>query len=396
MASAKINIATALLVTLALLFSAATSHALLGLGSALGKAARETIEYTARKFGINLAKESGKHFARQAERFIVRYGDDGIRALKKGGPDLLSAARRHGKDAVKICAGHGDDTARYLVKHMDEALPIWRQFGREGTELMVKHPGLARTLLTQFGKKGLKIGQKLSTQMLIKFLRISRKSTKKVDLEGLVDGALKYGDKLIEFLWSHKWKLTFGATVYTLLKEYEKGLTVTEIDKSGEEKAVQFPTAIHHFLSKVVDSLLTKYPWLPLAGIGMIILWAYPLLSIIWRAPKFFRRLIDKVKTLIQKRKLRKAELMMNPKQKTIATLLLCVFLNGLPVPTQARFEGEETTMNAIQKQNCHDVLVEIKRLGQSEPYKLRPNDTFWFTFSTRKLEKLRDRYNAA
>jgi hypothetical protein len=288
--------ATAILVAFTLLFCTTTAQALFGLGSTLGKAAREAIEYTARKFGVNLAEEGGKQFARQAERLIARYGDDGIRALKKGGPELLSAAARHGDDAVRICAVHGDDAARYLVKHMDEALPLWRRFGRPGTELMVRHPGLARPLLEQFGEKGLILGQKLSTPSLGRFLQLSRKSTRRIDLDSLVDGAIRYGDKFINFLWSHKWKLAAGATFYTLLKDYDEGFVLPPSDSSGENAPEQSHNFLQHLMNKLVNHTLAQYPWLPLAGIGLLFALFYPVLKLVWRILRLFKPLADRLK----------------------------------------------------------------------------------------------------
>jgi hypothetical protein len=283
--------------------TATSSFAIPGLGSATRKGVKEVVEYTAKKFGINLADESGKHFARDAAEFITRYGDDGIRALKVAGPEIIDLSRRYGKETVKLCAAHSMDAAGYLAKNMDQALPMWRHFGQEGTELMVKHPGLAKPLLDEFGKKGLQIGRSLSTRNLNRFLVLASKTAGKKEKGGLLDKVLKEGDKVIEFLWGHKWKLAAGATLYTLLKDYDSGFLTTETDP--EEKTVkktQTNNFFQYIITRTWDKTLKSYPWLPLVIIALVVLWMWPLFDWIMRLPNTIRNLCLRLKSIFKKR----------------------------------------------------------------------------------------------
>ena len=72
---------------------------------------------------------------------------------------------------------------------------------------MLKHPGMAKPLLDQFGRKGLQVGKKLTSEGLQKFLTLSSRAATRKGRDTLLDKVLKDGDKVLEFLWKHKWKL---------------------------------------------------------------------------------------------------------------------------------------------------------------------------------------------
>jgi hypothetical protein len=292
-----------LIITVLLGLTTTSSFAIPGLGPAARKGVQEAIEYTAKKFGINLAEESGKHFAREAAEFIGRYGDDGIRALKGAGPEIFQLSRLYGKETVKLCASHSADAAGYLAKNMDRALPVWRQFGKEGTEMMVKHPGLAHPLLDEFGKKGLQIGRGLSTKDLNRFLILASRAAGKKEKGALVDKVLKEGDKIIEFLWKHKFKLAAGATLYTLLKDYDRGFVKSTPAPEGKS-VIQNRT--HNFIQYLIfvmwDKTLKEYPWLPLIFLALAIWWMWPVLSWLRPLPDKIRDLYVRFKLKFQRR----------------------------------------------------------------------------------------------
>ncbi|MBW2217960.1 MAG: hypothetical protein JRF40_00495 [Deltaproteobacteria bacterium] len=289
-------------------FTATSSVAIPGLGSATRKGVQEAIEYTARKFGINLAEDSGKHFAREAAEFAGKYGDDGIRALKGAGPEIIGLSRRYGKEAVKLCAAHSDGAAGYLAKSMDKALPVWQQFGKEGTELMVKHPGLAGPVLDSFGKKGLQIGQRLSTRDLNRFLVLASKAAGKKEKGTLVDRVLKESDKIIAFLWEHKWKLTAGATVYSLIKDYDTGVITAPAGPEGMGGPTTPATTrgprnfIHYFIINGWDKMIENYPWIPLVLLALAMWSVWPFFCLIRQLPYKIRDLYIRYKLKFSRR----------------------------------------------------------------------------------------------
>jgi hypothetical protein len=270
-----------------LIVSASPAPSFAIFGNPAGTIVRETVECCAKKFGIELGQVAGKQFSKSAARFIARYGDDGATALKNIGPRAIDLTGRHGKDVVRICAAHSDDAARYLVTNIDDALPIWRTFGKEGTDIMVKHPGLAKPLLDTFGKKGITIGKKLSTESLEKFLVLTSKVGEKDAKETLLEKALLYGDEILEFLWRHKWKIISGVAVYEFIKDYEDGLETAQTGPDGNtiEKTRTY-NFIQHVFTRILDKTLARYPWLPLAFIILIIFWLWPSVRLVWSIPR--------------------------------------------------------------------------------------------------------------
>lgn len=284
-----------ILTVMAVSLMSGSAHALFG--RVAEKAMKETIQYTAKKFGINLFSESGELFAKKAGQFIARHGDDGIRALRKAGPDIIELSARHGSDAVRVCATHSDSAARYLAKNMDLALPVWRKFGKRGTELMVRHPGFAEPLLKQFGKKGLRVGEKLSSESLERFLILSSKAVSKKEKAVLLDDVLKWGDEILEFLWRHKLKIGAGASLYALLKEYKNGMVIDQIGPDGKVNQRTRTNTLGQYLSaKILDKLLNKYPWILLILLMLIILWVWPLLKYLWAFPQKIKAVFLKFK----------------------------------------------------------------------------------------------------
>ena len=181
-----------------------------------------------------------------------------------------------------MSAAHSDDALSYLMKNADEMLPIWRSMGREGTEIALKHPGLAEPLIREFGREALPMGQKLSSESLEKFLVLSSKATTQQEKKALFDKVLIRGDDVINFLWSHKWKIGAGLGVYALLKDFDAAGSGKPGDSSGNN-------IVQAMVLKAWDTILREYPWVILVGICFLVLWIFPLLSWLWRLPRYFR-----------------------------------------------------------------------------------------------------------
>jgi hypothetical protein len=245
-----------------------------GTGQAAREVVQETVEFTAKKFGLQLASEAGERFSRRAAGFIARFGDDGVKALRSAGPEAIELAARHGDDAVRICVSHSDDAARFLASHMDDAMPVWRSFGKAGTELMVKHPGLGRPLLESFGRKGIEIGQRLDTQNVRRFLSLARMVKDPAEKGTLADAVLKEGEKVVEFLWKQKYKLAAGYGFYKLMDDYAPSADAAV--ESGEGIVRKAGSMGGNLVQGVVLSsweiILKNSPWLML-GITAMALW---------------------------------------------------------------------------------------------------------------------------
>lgn len=248
-----------------------------GTGPAVREVVQETVELVAKKFGLKLAGEAGERFSRSAAGFVARYGDDGVKALRSAGPEAIELAARHGGDAVRICASRFEDAARYLASHMDDALPVWRSFGKAGTDLMVKHPGLGKPLLNSCGRKGLEIGERLDTKNVQRFLNLERLVKDPVEKGTLVDAVLKEGEKVVEFLWKHKYKIGAGYAFHKLMDDYAPSVSSNVEPGGGIARGAA--SAAGNLVQGVVlsswETTLERNHWVT-AGIGamaLVLLW---------------------------------------------------------------------------------------------------------------------------
>lgn len=240
------------------------------IGTLLKGAGREISEFAARKGGKEVIEEGSKIGSEEAAEFLARYGVLGRRAFKIVGDDIVELAARFGREGVEMCASHSAAEARFLVKHADEAIPIWRQFGRQGTELMVQHPGIAKPLLDVAGRRGLAVAEKVSEESLVRLTYFSKRISKE-NLDEIITWLLAKGDNVMDFLWRHKGKIITGTAVYTLLKDYDQGITDTLVDSDGNPIEVyESHNFLEHFINTVTNHTLVAYPWLPVA-IGIIL-----------------------------------------------------------------------------------------------------------------------------
>ena len=262
----------------------------------VGKVTREVVKYTARKFGLDLGSKIGRSFLKKAEVFIARHGDDGIRALKAAGPEVIRQTSRHGKDVLRICAAHGDEGASYLLKHMDQALPVWRRFGHEGTRLMIKAPGLGNRLIKEFGEKGVRLGNRLPSKNIQKFVNISARVPGRPGKELFLDRILHSGDKLLDFAWRHKWKLGAGVTIYALLDEYENEVHASPGDPDGSPVTKIRGNILQHMISRTWNFVLNRSPWIPLVLMAVILIWLRPLIALMWKIPSVIIRLVENIR----------------------------------------------------------------------------------------------------
>ncbi len=262
----------------------ARGHAFVG--SMLRSVSREVAEICGRKGVQEGAEELGRVCLEKGGKVIKGCGRAGIRAVELAGDDAVRVAARYGREGVEMLARHSADEARFLARHADDAVAVWRRFGNEGTRLLVKHPGLARPLLENCGRRGLQVAERLSGNNLARFNWVSKRITRE-ELDSLISWVLKKGDDVMEFLWRHKVKLVAAGGLYTLLKNYEQGFQITTLD--DQDKPVRKVTThsfIQHWIGLVTDRTLRKYPWLPLAGFGMLFLWLFPWLNRLWHLPR--------------------------------------------------------------------------------------------------------------
>jgi len=256
------------------------------IGTLLKGAGREISEFAARKGGKEVIEEGSKIGSEETAEFLARYGVLGRRAFKMVGDDIVKIAARFGREGVEMCASHSAAEARFLLKHADEAIPIWRQFGRQGTELMVHHPGIAKPLLDAAGPRGLEVAEKVSEESLVRLTYFSERISKE-NLDEIITWLLAKGDDVMDFLWRHKGPIITGTAVYTLLKDYDQGITDTVMGPDGKPMEVyKSHNFLEYFLNKVTSHTLSAYPWLPLAFGIIVFLFIVFKLRLLWNMIK--------------------------------------------------------------------------------------------------------------
>ncbi len=261
----------------------------------LKEAVEETIHFVAKKFGINLGSKAGERFGREAAEFVTRHGDEGARALRAAGPEVMNLTARHGDEVVRLFAAHTDDAARFLAHHADDALPVWRAFGREGTEVLVRHPGVGKPLLDACGQKGIEIGRRLDTAGVQRFLTVQSKVKGQAEKATLTDAVLKEGQKVVDFLWQHKYKLAAGYAVHQLLADYRLAGAAVAGEQAARPAAGP-SNPMQEWALSTWKTVLEGSPYL-VAGIALAALY------VVIQAVLLLRQALDWIGSLIPKAK---------------------------------------------------------------------------------------------
>ncbi len=268
-----------------------------------GKAAREVIEEVAHKCSIELGESAGKQFAKRAKKFLLTHGEEGAKAMLKVGSEIMDKTAVMGDDLIAMCAAQTDDAARFLFAHADKTLPVWRTYGKAGTDMLLKHPDMGTELLSRFGRDGLEAGLRLKPVQVQKLLALATKVAK-AEKEPLLDAILKGGDNVLDFLWKHKAKLAAGVGVYALLQAHEQENVSTAPDGSQLTSRTRGSMA-GQFIKHLADSLLGYFPWLGPMSYALVCLliglFVWPFVKVGRRAAAYLEMIIHQ-RTLAHKK----------------------------------------------------------------------------------------------
>jgi hypothetical protein len=198
-------------------------------GQVRTKAARETAEMLFEQFGAK-AGRSVPELTTRIEGLAVRYGDEAILAVRKGGPSalgLVEAAGPDGARAIRVLAVHGEQGASRVLSR-PTAMKQFLQYGDEAATVLVRHPGVAEPLVERGGVQAVKAlgavdprnGRRLAMLMEGELASAGRHP----ELLGVV---AKHGDRAVNFLWQNKATLAGGATLAAFLADPEPFLTGT-------------------------------------------------------------------------------------------------------------------------------------------------------------------------
>lgn len=193
---------------------------------AQGKAAiaREMAEYVMKKFGKEVADEGVETLTQKIETVIVKYGDDGVAAVKNVGPRsfrLIEEAGENGLESVKLMAKYGDKAVWVVEKK--GRLAIFVKYRDNAAEAMIKHGEIAEPLIGKFGDSAALALKSVSSQNArrISMLEDAGELAAIGRTPELLTVVGKYGDAAMDFVWKNKGALTVAAALAAFLSDPE-------------------------------------------------------------------------------------------------------------------------------------------------------------------------------
>ncbi len=194
-------------------------------GLAQGKAAavREAAEYVMKKFSKDVAEESVETITKKIEGAVVKYGDEGLEAIRKIGPravQLADEAGEAGAESVKLMAKYGEDSLWLVGK--PSRMGIVASHGDDAAKALIRQGEIAEPLIKSMGAPAAKALSNVSTQngrrlaMMVDEGVISKAGSRAEDLMNVI---AKFGDKGMEFIWKNKAALAVGTTLAAFLSD---------------------------------------------------------------------------------------------------------------------------------------------------------------------------------
>ena len=243
------------------------------------RAIQELAEFLARKAGQEASEEVIETLAARLERLALRFGDDGLIAAKKCGPQveaILDEAGDAAPVAVRLLAQHGDDAV--WIARRPEALKTISDVGPEAVEAFLKHKAVAQRLVakhSRYAAAALKAihprnGRRLAMMLEAGDLgRIGR-------TDELLSVISRCGDRAMDFVWRNKGTLAIAAALTAFLADPEPFLDGTRHLVTVMGEAAVRPMA--EVPGKLADGAAQRANWtliiLVCLGVASAFAWA--------------------------------------------------------------------------------------------------------------------------
>jgi hypothetical protein len=186
--------------------------------------AKESAEYVLRKFGKEAAEEGLEKLTTRIEALALKYGDDALAAVRKGGPRALKAveeASSQGAAATRLLAREGDK-ALWIVEN-PERLKLLSAYGDDAAEAMLKHKALAEPLVSAFHKPATLALNQIDGQNARRLAKMADDGS--LAAIGRTDALLgvvgRYGNRAMDFIWKNKKALAATAALTAFLANPE-------------------------------------------------------------------------------------------------------------------------------------------------------------------------------
>lgn len=170
-------------------------------------------------------EEAAEAAAKRAASVVARYGDDAAQAVQKLGPraaQLIEEAGPHAQHAAKLLARYGDE-ATWIVRH-PKAVELFAKYGDDAGKALARHGEIAVPVIDDFGQAGARALASLNTQNArrLAILHRSGELAKAGEhQEELIDIIIRYGDKVMDFIWRHKGTLFVSAVLIAFIRNPE-------------------------------------------------------------------------------------------------------------------------------------------------------------------------------
>lgn len=100
----------------------------------------------------NLTEDIVVSYGDDAVRFVAKYGDDGIKAIKATDGKVLKLSEHYGDDVVRYVSRHGADAATIIDKYGDEVLSLARRYGDEVIKYTILYGDEGIGVIQKYGK----------------------------------------------------------------------------------------------------------------------------------------------------------------------------------------------------------------------------------------------------
>ncbi len=208
-----------------------------------GAALKETIETVLRKFGQEVSEQGLETMSQKIEALALKYGDDGLAAVKRVGPralQLVDDAGVQGVQAVRLLSRYGDDAAWVVAK--PSRLSIAAKYGDDAAEALIKQGEIAEPLIESLGSSAAQALKTVSPQNGRRLAILAEDGT--LQQIGRTDELLtvvrQYGDAGMEFIWRNKRGLAVTAALAAFLADPQPFIDGTvQLTSAVAEKVVQ-------------------------------------------------------------------------------------------------------------------------------------------------------------